>query len=156
MNDDSLLRMQLVNERVKISVRLNALAENYVLLLMSSCTNNTFLSFITPFYIDGSHTILSKCASKFRVNSRREISEIYAKNLVPISQRTPFVSSRKMLVMKTMFISYGTQSPQSAQHKCTAWADRSTLSVKVGGTQTLSILKGFKISSDQSLSYISD
>jgi hypothetical protein len=67
VSDDCLLRLQLVTERVQITVRLNALAENYVLLLMSSCTNTTFLSFITPLHIGGSHTILSNCANKFRV-----------------------------------------------------------------------------------------
>lgn len=151
VNDDCLLRLQIVTERVQISVRLNALAENYVLLLMSSYTNTTFLSFITPLHIGGSHTLLSNCANKFRVIPVGKFWGIYAKNLVPISQRTQFVSIRLMLIMKTTFICYGTRSPQSTQHKCTVWANRSTLSIKVGGTQTPSIFKGFKISSDQSL-----
>jgi hypothetical protein len=73
---------------------------------------------------------------QFSRNSCREIWGIYAKNVVPISQKTHFVSSRLMFIMKTMFICYGTQSPQKTQHKCTAWANRSTSSIKVGGTQT--------------------
>jgi hypothetical protein len=80
-----------------------------------------------------------------------------AKNLVPISQRTQFVSNRLMLIMKTMCICYGTQSPLSTEHKGTAWASRSTLSLKVGGTQEYSqSLTGFKIISDQSISRVSD
>jgi len=58
--------------------------------------------------------------------------------------------------MKTMFICYGTQSPQSTQRKSTAWANRSTLNIMVGGTQTPSVIKGVKISSDQSLPNVSD
>jgi len=67
VNDDCLLRLQIVTEWMQISVRLNALAENYVHLLVSSCTNTTFLSFIAPLHIGGFHTILSNCANMFRV-----------------------------------------------------------------------------------------